>query len=55
MRTEAQRKAKRAYKSKIKRVTIELYPTDSAIKEHLQQQENVSGYIKQLIRDNMSK
>ena len=55
MSTDAQRKAKRAYKAKIKRVTVELYPTDKAIIEHLQQQESVAGYIKQLIRDDMNK
>lgn len=54
MSTDAQKKAKRAYKAKIKRIVVELYPTDKEIKEHLQQQENVAGYIKQLIRDDMN-
>lgn len=53
--TEAQRKAKKAYKAKIKRLFIELYPTDADILEHLQQQESTAGYIKQLIRKDMQK
>ena len=52
---EAQRRAKKAYKAKIKRLFIELYPTDADILEHLQQQESTAGYIKRLIREDIAK
>lgn len=53
--TEAQKRAKKAYKAKIKRLFIELYPTDADILEHLQKQESTAGYIKQLIREDIQK
>lgn len=52
---ESQRKAKNKYKAKIKRLFIELYPTDADLLEHLQQQDSVQGYIKKLIRDDINR
>ena len=48
--TEAQRRAKNNYKSQIKRIYIELFPTETDLIEHLEKQEAKSTYIKNLIR-----
>lgn len=56
MKTEAQRRAKRAYKKKCKRYVIECYPTESAIIEKLEKEKQRSGYssyIKCLIADDL--
>ena len=50
----ADRKARSNYKAKVKRVTIELYPTDEDIKIRLDSlTEPTSTYIKRLIREDM--
>ena len=48
--TEAQRKAAKKYKEKVKRIVIEFYPTEADLWEHISQQPNKQGYIKSLIR-----
>jgi hypothetical protein len=48
--TDAQKKAKAKYKKKIKRITIEFYPTEIDLWEHLQKQDAKQTYIKELIR-----
>lgn len=53
MASEAQRKAIKEYKKKVKRFTIEFSPTETDLYDHLQQQENKQGYIKSLIRADM--
>lgn len=55
MATEAQRKAAKKYQAKVKRITIEFYPTEAALWEHINQQPNKQGYIKSLIRADMDK
>lgn len=57
MATEAQKRAVRKYDSAN---TIQLHlkfnkKTDAEIIEHLKQQPNVQGYIKELIRESMEK
>ena len=45
--------AKKRYKQKVKRFTVEFYPTEKYLFEHLSKQDNKQGYIKQLIREDM--
>lgn len=55
MATEAQRRAKKKYKPNVKRFSVDFYPTESDLIEHLAKQENKQGYIKELIRKDMQK
>ena len=50
MTSEAQLKAVKKYKAKVKRITIDFYPTEEDLWEHINRQENKQGYIKELIR-----
>lgn len=50
MRTEAQQKARRKYLAKGKRITIDFYPTEADLIEHIEKQPNKQGYIKALIK-----
>lgn len=50
MVTEADKKAKAKYKKKVKRITIDFYPTETDLWEHLQTQDKKQTYIKELIR-----
>lgn len=45
----AKQRAKKKYQAKVKRFTVDFYPTEQALYEHLQKQPNKQGYIKQLI------
>ena len=49
------RKARANYRKKVKRIYIELYPSESALIEHLEKQDKVQTYIKNLIREDMKK
>lgn len=55
MKTEAQKKAQRRYEQsgKVKRVYIKLTARDADILRHLAGKENVTAYIKSLIRKEM--
>lgn len=53
--TEAQKKAKKKYQPKVKRFTVDFYPTEAALIEHLEKQEKKQTYIKDLIRADMEK
>ena len=53
--TEAQRKAVKKYKEKVKRLTVDFYPTEEDIFEHLSKQSPKQAYIKNLIRADMEK
>ena len=53
MATEAQRKAVKKYKEKVNRITIDFYPTDSELWDHIQAQAKKQTYIKDLIRKDM--
>lgn len=54
---ESNRKARQNYRKKVKRVYIELYPTDEDIKERLEEMgeagEPMTTYIKRLIREDI--
>lgn len=54
MSTDAQKRARSKYKAaKVKRLTVEFYPTDAALWEHLQSQKQKQTYIKQLIQQDL--
>ena len=54
--SEAQKRASAKYfKSKLTQKVIRFGPKDADILHYLEQQENMSGYIKQLIREDMQK
>lgn len=55
MTSEAQRKAIKKYKEKVKRVTIEFSPTESELLEHIAKQPRKQTYIKNLIREDMKR
>lgn len=50
MSTEAQRKAVKKYRQKVLRITIDFYPPDEDLWNHLQSQFKKQTYIKNLIR-----
>ena len=55
MATDAQRKAVKKYKEKINRITIDFYPSEAELWEHIQSQLKKQTYIKDLIRSDMNK
>lgn len=55
MTTEAQKRAVAKYREKVKRITVDFYPTEEDLWEHLQSQDKKQTYIKNLIRADMEK
>lgn len=55
MATEAEKKAKKKYRDKGKRLYIDLYPSETDLIEQVEKQPNKQGYIKGLIRDDIEK
>ena len=55
MASEAQLKAVKKYKEKVKRITIEFHPTEAHMWEHIQSQPKKQTYIKDLIRADIEK
>ena len=55
MTSEAQKKAVAKYKQKVKRFTVDFYPTEETLWEHLQKRDKKQTYIKDLIRADMEK
>lgn len=53
--TEAQMRAKKKYISKGKRITLEFYPSEPDLIEHLEKQPQKQTYIKNLIREDIKK
>lgn len=53
--TEAEKKAKKKYRDKGKRLYIDLYPSEADLIEHVERQPNKQGYIKGLIRADIEK
>ena len=51
--TEAQKRAKAKYNSKVTKVSIEFYPSDADLLKKVQEQENKQAYIKELIRKDL--
>ena len=50
MASEAQRKAVKKYREKVKRITLDFYPTEEDIWNHIQNQPKKQTYIKNLIK-----
>lgn len=55
MTSEAQKKAVKKYKEKVKRMHLEFSPAEEALWEHISKQPRKQTYIKNLIRDDMDK
>lgn len=55
MASEAQLKAVKKYKEKVKRITIEFHPTEAQMWEHIQKQDKKQTYIKSLIKADIEK
>lgn len=53
--SDAQLRAVQKYKEKVKRITIDFYPADAEMWEHIQNQPKKQTYIKGLIRADMEK
>ena len=53
--SEALKRAKEKYQAKVKRFTVDFYPTEQELWDQLQAQKNKQGYIKQLIRQDKEK
>lgn len=51
--SEAQLRAVKKYNAKANRLTLNFYPTEQALWNHIQSQPNKQGYIKSLIRKDM--
>ena len=54
-RTDAEKKARRNYMKKCRRLQITLYPTESALIEKVDSVESYSDYIKSLIYKDIHK
>lgn len=54
-RTEAEKKAKKKYRDKGKRLTVDFYPSEDDLISHIESQPNKQGYIKALIRADMER
>lgn len=55
MATEAQRKAIKKYKEKVRKLTLEFSPTEADLLEYINKQPQKQTYIKNLIRADMKK
>lgn len=53
--TEAEKKAKRKYLAKGKRLTIDFYPSEADLIAQVEKQPKKQTYIKNLIREDMNK
>lgn len=55
MTSDAQKKAVKKYKEKVKQMTIQFHPSEMDLYEHIQKQDKKQTYIKDLIRADMNK
>lgn len=55
MASEAQLRAVKKYKEKVKRLTIDFYPSEQGMWDHIHAQDKKQTYIKDLIRKDMEK
>jgi hypothetical protein len=53
MTSEAQKKAVKKYKEKVKRLTVEFHPSEIDLFNHIQKQSKKQTYVKDLIRADM--
>ena len=51
--TEAKKKAKKKYRDKGNRLTVDFYPSEAELWQHIQSQPKKQTYIKDLIRKDM--
>lgn len=51
--SDAHLRAVQKYKQKVKRITVDFYPADEEIWNHVQSQEKKQTYIKELIRKDL--
>ena len=51
--TDAQLRAVKKYKQKVNRITVDFYPADDEMWQHIQSQPKKQTYIKDLIRKDM--
>lgn len=51
--TDAEKKAKKKYLDKGKRMTVDFYPSEADLIEQIDKQPNKQGYIKNLIRSDI--
>lgn len=55
MTSEAQKKAVKKYKAKVKRLTLDFAPSEMELYEHISSQPRKQTYIKELIREDMNR
>lgn len=55
MASDAQRKAVKKYKEKVKRITVDFSPAELELWDHIQQQDKKQTYIKNLIKADMER
>lgn len=55
MQTEAEKRAKKKYKQKVNRFSLDFHPSEAELYAHLQAQPQKATYIKELIRQDMKK
>lgn len=53
--SEAQLRAVKKYKEKVNRITVDFYPTEAELWQHIQSQPKKQTYIKDLIRKDMER
>ena len=53
--TDATLRAIKKYKQKVNRITVDFYPTEEEMWQHIQTQPKKQTYIKDLIRKDMEK
>lgn len=53
--TEAEKRAKKKYRDKGKRMTIDFYPSEADLIEQIEKQPQKQTYIKRLIREDMAR
>lgn len=53
--TEAQKRAKKKYRGKVRRIYVDFYPSEADLIEHIEKQPQKQTYIKDLIREDMKK
>ncbi len=51
--TDAQKRAKAKYRPKVKRLTLDFYPTEADLITHIEKQPKKQTYIKDLVRKDM--
>jgi hypothetical protein len=54
-RTEAQKRARKAYEAKCRKLVVTIYPTESDLLKQIDSQESYSEYIKSLIWKDIQK